>query len=370
MALGSGGRFGSRVGICLGYLLHRGEGVWLHRIRRDNEAAHLCSNRVRTRMIALSDAIENADAGCGVVAFTSVSQSGRAPSTSRSRCSLSIPHASSSQYADILSIAQTVELVFTRLSMRRLPHPQQAVELGNQSLAHLPPTAESSCANLRPVSFLSFVQKRCVLGSKMEPSHAHLPVIRMLINESHSQLHVIDAFSAISRERIHKVFGKAPYSFPTYISNTLFSSSLIVPSLPTYPSITARPTQLDQENPRHNHSAIQTMSSAPPPPPKNPFTGDPKQYAPDHFANSATGTCLCGSISVTVHAPIHDIPDMYICHCANCRKVSGSYAAPNLRVPRSKVVIEDRKGTIKKYEDFATGSGNVVERYFCAGCGS
>jgi hypothetical protein len=110
--------------------------------------------------------------------------------------------------------------------------------------------------------------------------------------------------------------------------------------------------------------------AAPPPPPKTPFTGDPKQYPPGHFEKAATGTCLCGSISVTVAANIFDLPDMYICHCANCRAVSGSYAAPNLRVRKDVVEIEDRRGTMKKYEDYATGSGNAVVRSFCGGCGS
>ncbi|ORX94357.1 Mss4-like protein [Clohesyomyces aquaticus] len=108
-----------------------------------------------------------------------------------------------------------------------------------------------------------------------------------------------------------------------------------------------------------------------PPPPKKPFTGDPNQYPPNHFAKSITGACLCGSISVTVNENIfNDYPSAYICHCANCRKVSGSYAAPNVRIEQDKVKIVDRKGTMKEYDDFETGSGNPVHRFFCGRCGS
>ncbi|KAF2678808.1 hypothetical protein K458DRAFT_490910 [Lentithecium fluviatile CBS 122367] len=107
-----------------------------------------------------------------------------------------------------------------------------------------------------------------------------------------------------------------------------------------------------------------------PPPPKNPFTGDPKQHPDSSFAEGITGTCLCGSISVRINADIFTTPAAYICHCANCRKVSGSYAAPNLRMDKDKVEITDTRGTMKRFDDYATGSGNPVHRFFCGVCGS
>ena len=121
--------------------------------------------------------------------------------------------------------------------------------------------------------------------------------------------------------------------------------------------------------PRFSHPRTNATMTTPLPP-KKPFTGDPKQYSPDHFSKSISATCLCGSISVTINEDIFALPDIYLCHCANCRKVSGSYVAPNLRIAKEKVEIEDRKGTMKTYEDWETGSGNKVERTFCSGCGS
>lgn len=41
----------------------------------------------------------------------------------------------------------------------------------------------------------------------------------------------------------------------------------------------------------------------------------------------------------------------------------------NVTMPADKVIIEDRNGTIKQYEDFATGSGKPVIRSFCSNCG-
>jgi hypothetical protein len=126
---------------------------------------------------------------------------------------------------------------------------------------------------------------------------------------------------------------------------------------------TIRPQLHESEGPpRVSHPA--TMVT-----PK-PLTGDPKQYPPNHFSKSITGTCLCGSVNVTINEDIFAAPSTYICHCSNCRKVSGSYAAPNLRIAKEKVEILDRQGSLKVYEDWETGSGNVVKRTFCSGCGS
>lgn len=102
-----------------------------------------------------------------------------------------------------------------------------------------------------------------------------------------------------------------------------------------------------------------------------PLTGDPNQYDVEDFGPSLTGTCLCGSIKVTINdADLWTKRRGHLCHCANCRKVSGSYVASNLNIEEDKVVIEDQQGTLKRYDDYATGSGKVVKRSFCSKCGS
>ena len=101
-----------------------------------------------------------------------------------------------------------------------------------------------------------------------------------------------------------------------------------------------------------------------------PFTGDPKQHDPASLANGMTGSCLCGSIRVTITAKdLFSKPRGHLCSCANCRKVAGSYIASNMLLDESEVTIEDRDGTLKYYVDKATGRGNSVVRYFCSADG-
>lgn len=98
------------------------------------------------------------------------------------------------------------------------------------------------------------------------------------------------------------------------------------------------------------------------------LTGDPKQHDPSKFSDGMTGSCLCGSIQVSILPKAGDLfskPKGHLCHCANCRKVAGSYVASNMLLDEDAVKIEDRDGTLKVYEDKETGSGNSVFRSFC-----
>lgn len=99
------------------------------------------------------------------------------------------------------------------------------------------------------------------------------------------------------------------------------------------------------------------------------LTGDPKQHASSKFSSDGmTGSCLCGSIRVTILPSAGDLfakPKGHLCHCANCRKVAGSYVASNMLLDESAVRIEDQEGTLKVFEDKETGSGNSVFRFFC-----
>lgn len=99
----------------------------------------------------------------------------------------------------------------------------------------------------------------------------------------------------------------------------------------------------------------------------NPLTGDPKAYNPEtDFHGTLTGTCLCGSITVTITDPeLFSERRGHLCHCSNCRKVAGNVYGANLIIEADKVSITDRDGTLKSYQDFATGSGKPVTRFFC-----
>ncbi|KAL9527293.1 hypothetical protein SMMN14_08838 [Sphaerulina musiva] len=98
----------------------------------------------------------------------------------------------------------------------------------------------------------------------------------------------------------------------------------------------------------------------------NELTGDPNQHDPTKFAEKLVGTCLCGSVTVTINdKELFTKRRGHLCHCANCRKVAGSYVASNLLIEQEKVTIEDKDGTLKTYEDNASMSGNTVYRTFC-----
>ena len=78
-----------------------------------------------------------------------------------------------------------------------------------------------------------------------------------------------------------------------------------------------------------------------------------------------TGGCLCGAINYK----IAEAPKMMgVCHCKNCQRQAGSAFSTLAGVPKDQ--FEFTKGEPKLYLDSDTNSGNKVERYFCADCGS
>ncbi len=80
--------------------------------------------------------------------------------------------------------------------------------------------------------------------------------------------------------------------------------------------------------------------------------------------STATGACLCGTIRYAVAAPLQNV---IACHCTHCRKISGAGSSHNAAIPTSSLTIT--AGTPKVYADTAD-SGNRLNRFFCADCGS
>jgi len=101
-----------------------------------------------------------------------------------------------------------------------------------------------------------------------------------------------------------------------------------------------------------------------------PFTGSPNTYDPHSFEGSLSGSCLCGSIHVTIaDEELFTRPRGHLCHCANCRKVAGSYVSSNLIIEETKVSLDDKQNSLRRYMDNQTGSGKALSRYFCGICG-
>ncbi|WWC67401.1 uncharacterized protein I206_101309 [Kwoniella pini CBS 10737] len=80
------------------------------------------------------------------------------------------------------------------------------------------------------------------------------------------------------------------------------------------------------------------------------------------MSDTITGSCNCGSITVTIPKP----EGVVLCHCINCRKSSGSLTSGNFSTPTKDVQV---KGEPSQYKNPGT-SGNEVTRKFCGNCGS
>lgn len=76
------------------------------------------------------------------------------------------------------------------------------------------------------------------------------------------------------------------------------------------------------------------------------------------------GGCNCGAVRYRLSG---DPITVAVCHCANCRRQSGSAFSVNVVVGGDAMQLT---GELTTYEDLDTESGQPVLRQFCATCGS
>lgn len=81
------------------------------------------------------------------------------------------------------------------------------------------------------------------------------------------------------------------------------------------------------------------------------------------MASKFTGGCLCGAVRYESQA---DPVMAGHCHCADCRKSSGTGHSSHLAVPKPSLVVT---GEVTLF-DRPADSGNVVSRAFCPTCGA
>lgn len=74
---------------------------------------------------------------------------------------------------------------------------------------------------------------------------------------------------------------------------------------------------------------------------------------------SHSGSCLCGSVTYEVDAPLRDIIN---CHCSRCRRHTGHFMAATA-APADRVAIEGE--TLRWY-----AATDQVQYGFCGSCGS
>lgn len=73
-----------------------------------------------------------------------------------------------------------------------------------------------------------------------------------------------------------------------------------------------------------------------------------------------TGGCLCGAVRYEVRGPLRAVVD---CHCEQCRRTSGHFAA--FTATRQEDLVMTESGGLRWYRSSAT-----AERGFCEVCGS
>jgi hypothetical protein len=74
------------------------------------------------------------------------------------------------------------------------------------------------------------------------------------------------------------------------------------------------------------------------------------------------GSCLCGNVTLEIAGPLHNAR---FCHCANCRKFSGTASAAWGLIQTDQLTVSpSMNSSVSKYN-----SGGGL-RAFCASCGS
>lgn len=74
------------------------------------------------------------------------------------------------------------------------------------------------------------------------------------------------------------------------------------------------------------------------------------------------GSCLCGAIKYEIRG---ELGPGFFCHCARCRKASGSAFGANMIVAEKDFVVTEGEASLKRF------NANLgVQRYFCGQCGS
>ncbi|OHE91706.1 hypothetical protein CORC01_12997 [Colletotrichum orchidophilum] len=96
--------------------------------------------------------------------------------------------------------------------------------------------------------------------------------------------------------------------------------------------------------------------------------------------NEATATCFCGAVQLSFKHHINNpnqptqgpgLVDRFLCHCADCRKISSSMFCSNFSVADSHLRHIRGKETLKIFSQSRTiATGNDMANHFCGTCGT
>ncbi|KAF2099352.1 hypothetical protein NA57DRAFT_74854 [Rhizodiscina lignyota] len=76
-----------------------------------------------------------------------------------------------------------------------------------------------------------------------------------------------------------------------------------------------------------------------------------------------SGSCFCGETGVSYTG---DVAMKALCHCNDCKKITGSVFSTNIVVPGEGFEVKGSPKSISKTAD----TGNEITSYFCGNCGT
>ncbi|KAF2151465.1 hypothetical protein K461DRAFT_258620 [Myriangium duriaei CBS 260.36] len=87
--------------------------------------------------------------------------------------------------------------------------------------------------------------------------------------------------------------------------------------------------------------------------------------------NEATATCFCGAVQLAFPLSEPGLVGTFICHCADCRKITASMFASNFIVADSHLKHVRGQSNLSSWgQDKTVASGGKMTNYFCKTCGT
>ena len=77
-----------------------------------------------------------------------------------------------------------------------------------------------------------------------------------------------------------------------------------------------------------------------------------------------TGSCLCGEVKYNIEA---ETQGFYLCHCQQCRKLTGSAMASNIQLKPSEISWVSGEDKVKRFD---YPGERMFTKAFCTECGS
>ncbi|KAJ7274896.1 Mss4-like protein, partial [Mycena rebaudengoi] len=87
--------------------------------------------------------------------------------------------------------------------------------------------------------------------------------------------------------------------------------------------------------------------------------------------NEATATCFCGAVQLAFPTVAPGLINTFVCHCTDCRKITGSMFASNFTVANTHLRHLRGQDNLSNFSQSKTiASGSTMTSSFCATCGT